>query len=65
MIKDYYWLITTISFIIGIFLFTILAHAKGKIYEPKDPKYGTTKQYTNQQKINSGINEEKNILLVG
>ena len=59
LIKDYYWLITTISFIVCIFLFTVLAHAKGKIYEPKDPKYGTTKQYTNQQKINSGINEKK------
>ena len=36
-----------------------MAHAKGKIYEPKDPKYGTSKQYTNQQKINSGINAAK------
>ena len=52
LIKDYYWIITTISFIIGIFLFTVLAHAKGKIYEPKDPKYGTTKPYTKQQQIN-------------
>jgi hypothetical protein len=36
-----------------------MAHAKGKMYEPKDPKYGTSKQYTNQQKINSGINAVK------
>ena len=59
LIKDYYWLIITISFIIGIFLFTVLANAKGKIYEPKDPKYGTSKPYTKQQKINSGIDEKK------
>ena len=59
MIKDYYWIITTISFIIGIFLFTVLAHAKGKIYEPKDPKYGISKQYTKQQQINSGTTEKK------
>ena len=61
MIKDYYWLITTISFIIGIFLFTILAHAKGKLYEPQDPKYGTKKQYTNQQKEHRGINDKKKV----
>jgi len=54
LIKDYYWLITTISFVIGIFLFTVLAHAGGKIYQPKDPKYGSAKQYTKQQQINSG-----------
>ena len=54
MIKDYYWLITTISFVIGIFLFTVLAHAGGKIYQPKDSKYGSAKQYTKQQQINSG-----------
>ena len=59
LIKDYYWLITTISFIIGIFLFTILAHAKGKIYEPKDAQYGTKKDYTRQQKIQQGITEQK------
>ena len=59
LIKDYYWLITTISFIICIFLFTVLAHAGGKIYEPKDPKYGTKKQYTNQQKEHRGINDKK------
>ena len=33
-----------------MFAITILAHAKGKIYEPQDPKYGTKKQYTKQQK---------------
>jgi len=59
LIKDYYWLITTISFIIGIFLFTILAHAKGKIYEPHDPKYGTKKGYTLQQRIQRGTTENK------
>ena len=59
LIKDYYWLITTISFIIGIFLFTILAHAKGKIYEPQDPKYGTKKGYTLQQRIQRGSTEDK------
>ena len=59
LIKDYYWLITTISFIIGIFLFTILAHAKGKIYEPQDPKYGTKKGYTLQQRIQRGSTENK------
>ena len=59
MIKDYYWLITTISFIICIFLFTVLAHAGGKIYEPKDPKYGQKKQYTRQQLIQRGNNDAK------
>ncbi len=37
----------------------MLAHAGGKIYESQNPKYGTKKQYTNQQKINSGIKEKK------
>ena len=59
MKKDYYWLITTISFIACIFLFTILAHAGGKIYEPQDPKYGTKKPYTLQQKEHRGINNAK------
>ena len=59
LIKDYYWLITTISFILGIFLFTILVHAKGKIYEPQDPKYGTKKGYTLQQRIQRGTTENK------
>ena len=58
MKKDYYWLITTISFIACIFLFTILAHAKGKIYEPQDPKYGVKKPYTIQQKEHRGINDK-------
>ena len=44
---------------ISFLLFISLAHAGGKTYEPKDPKYGTKKTYTNQQKINSGITEKK------
>ena len=36
------------------------ADGGGKIYEPKDPKYGTKKNYTNQQKINRGT-KVKNI----
>ena len=59
MKKDYYWIITTISIILGIFLFTVLAHAEGKIYEPRDSKYGTKKDYTRQQKIQQGITKEK------
>ena len=52
------WLITfTVIFL--IFAFTIVAHAGGKIYEPKDPKYGTKKQYTHQQKEHRGINNKK------
>tara|TARA_B100001989_G_C24510607_1_gene450203 strand:+ start:375 stop:746 length:372 start_codon:yes stop_codon:yes gene_type:complete len=52
------WLITfTVIFL--IFAFTIVAHAGGKIYEPQDPKYGTKKQYTNQQRINRGINDKQ------
>ena len=42
-----------------MFAITILAHAKGKIYEPQDPKYGTKKQYTKQQKEHRGINNNK------
>ena len=42
-----------------MFAITILAHAKGKIYEPQDPKYGTKKQYTKQQKEHRGINDKK------
>ena len=52
-------MITPISIILGIFLFTVLAHAGGKIYEPQDFKYGTKKDYTRQQKIQQGITEEK------
>ena len=59
LIKDYYWLITTISFIACIFLFTVLAHADGKIYEPKDPKYGTKKPYNKRQLIIRGNNDAK------
>ena len=54
------WLITfTVIFL--IFAFTIVAHAGGKIYEPKDPKYGTSKSYTLEQKKRKGIVEEKSI----
>ena len=52
------WL-TTFIVIFLVFAFTILAHAKGKVYEPKDPKYGTKKQYTNQQKINRNGHTKK------
>ena len=57
--KDYYWLITTLSFIAFIFLFTILAHAGGKMYKPQDPKFGEKKPYTLEQKKRKGIVEEK------
>jgi len=40
----------TFVFLFLIFAITIIAHAGGKIYEPKDPKYGTKKNYTHQQK---------------
>ena len=42
-----------------IFAITIIAHAGGKIYEPKDPKYGTKKPYTHYQKEHRGINSKK------
>tara|TARA_Y100001972_G_C7652889_1_gene328402 strand:+ start:46 stop:426 length:381 start_codon:yes stop_codon:yes gene_type:complete len=45
-------------FVFVLFAVTIVAHAKGKIYEPKDPKYGTKKSYTYQQKENRGINDK-------
>jgi len=51
--------LTTFVVIFLIFAFTIIAHAAGKTYEPKDPKYGTSKQYTKQQQINSGTTEKK------
>ena len=35
--------------------------AGGKVYEPKDPKYGTKKNYTHQQKINRGTSASKKI----
>ena len=41
-----------------IFAITIVAHAKGKIYEPQDPKYGVKKPYTIQQKEHRGINDK-------
>tara|TARA_B100000989_G_scaffold236891_1_gene183799 strand:- start:786 stop:1157 length:372 start_codon:yes stop_codon:yes gene_type:complete len=52
------WLGTFI-FVFMIFAITIIAHAGGKIYEPKDPKYGTKKSYTYQQKEHRGINSKK------
>ena len=51
----------TFIFIFLIFAITIIAHAGGKIYEPKDPKYGTKKSYTHQQKINRGTNANQKI----
>lgn len=59
MKKDYFWILTTLSFIGCIFLFTILAHAGGKTYQPKDSKYGTKKGYTLQQRIQRGTTEKK------
>ena len=35
------------------------ADGGGKIYEPKDPKYGTKKQYTRQQLIQRGNDDAK------
>ena len=52
------WL-SAIVIVFLIFAVTIMAHAKGKIYEPQDPKYGTKKQYTNQQKEHRGLNDKK------
>ena len=49
----------TFVFLFLIFAITIIAHAGGKIYEPKDPKYGTKKNYTHQQKEHRGINSKK------
>ena len=53
----------TIAFIIFWYLFVfclaVLSHAGGKIYQPKDPKYGTKKQYTKQQKEHRGIDDKK------
>ena len=37
------------------------ADGGGKIYEPKDPKYGTKKNYTHQQKINRGTSASQKI----
>ena len=51
--------IATFTIIFLIFALTIVAHAEGKIYEPKDPKYGTKKPYTNQQKINRNGHTKK------
>ena len=35
------------------------ADGGGKIYEPKDPKYGIKKEYTRQQLIQRGTNDAK------
>ena len=48
-----------VAIVFLIFAVTIMAHAEGKIYEPKDPKYGTKKQYTIQQKEHRGLNDKK------
>ena len=40
-------------------LLVTTAHAGGKNYEPKDPKYGTSKQYTKRQKTNRGQGDNK------
>ena len=52
------WL-SAVVIVFLIFAVTIIAHAEGKIYIPKDPKYGTKKQYTNQQKEHRGLNNKK------
>ena len=44
---------------VTIVFWPINSQAGGKIYEPKDPKYGTKKTYTHNQKINRGINTKK------
>tara|TARA_Y100000004_G_C8675455_1_gene311072 strand:- start:146 stop:523 length:378 start_codon:yes stop_codon:yes gene_type:complete len=54
------WL-SAIVIVFLIFALTILAHAEGKIYIPKEPKFGTKKQYTNQQKEHRGLNDKKKI----
>ena len=54
------WL-SAVVIVFLIFAVTIMAHAKGKIYEPQDPKYGTKKQYTNQQKEHRGLNDKKKV----
>tara|TARA_Y100000813_G_C24098956_1_gene321997 strand:+ start:59 stop:439 length:381 start_codon:yes stop_codon:yes gene_type:complete len=52
------WL-SAVVIVFLIFAVTIIAHAEGKIYIPKDPKYGTKKQYTRQQKEHRGLNDKK------
>ena len=52
------WL-SAVVIVFLIFAVTIIAHAEGKIYIPKDPKFGTKKQYTNQQKEHRGLNDKK------
>ena len=48
-----------VAIVFLIFAITVMAHAKGKIYEPQDPKYGTKKQYTIQQKEHRGLKDNK------
>ena len=45
------WLI--VYFLLLAVCIASTADGGGKIYEPKDPKYGTKKNYTNQQTANS------------
>ena len=54
------WL-SAVVIVFLIFAVTIMAHAEGKIYEPQDPKYGTKKQYTKQQKEHRGLNDKKKV----
>ena len=51
--------ISVLLFVFLLFAVTIVAHAGGKTFEPKDPKYGTKKQYTNKQLTHRGNNDAK------
>ena len=46
-------------FVLMLFAVTVVAHASGKIYEPKDPKYGTINPYNKRQLIIRGNNDAK------
>ena len=43
-----------IAIIMTLALLSFDVQAKGKIYEPKDPKYGKAKNYTRSQQIQRG-----------
>ena len=57
----------TIFFVVYFLLIVCLgfygwsAQAGGKIYQPKDPKYGTKKQYNRHQKFHRGTVEKKKL----
>ena len=53
------WLV--IYFLLLAVCIASTADGGGKIYEPKDPKYGTKKNYTHQQKINRGTSANQKI----